>query len=358
MIVPVQKDDDLLLDVGAADVRDGHVRLWWLGQSGFLVQFDGAHLLLDPYLSDSLTAKYANTDKPHVRMTERVIDPARLDFIDVVTSSHNHTDHLDAETLGPLRHANPGMALVIAEVNRGFVASRLQIDPDVPVGLAIGAHVDVGPFRIEAVPAAHEALDPQYVGYVVRCGAWTLYHSGDTVRFEGMADVLRPHAIDVALLPINGRAPERARRRATSTPPRRRRSRTTSARAWPSPATTRCSRSTRQTPRRSSRPAVPSVSAPTSCAAASSGPAARSERRRTASNATVGRLSERRPTPHAGCRGSQQSAFAAGWRVRGATDPRDTTRRSGRDGAPTTSRTPGRPRHGPSAPGPGTCTRR
>ncbi len=209
MIVPYQQDDALLLDVGAADVRDGHVRLWWLGQSGFLAQFDGAHLLLDPYLSDSLTTKYAGTDKPHVRMTERVIDPARLDFIDVVTSSHTHTDHLDAETLGPLRHANPAVALVIPEVNRAFVADRLGVDPAWPVGVGIGESIEVGPFRIEAVPAAHEALDPQYVGYVVRCGAWTLYHSGDTVRHEGMAERLRTHAIDVALLPINGRHPER-----------------------------------------------------------------------------------------------------------------------------------------------------
>jgi L-ascorbate metabolism protein UlaG (beta-lactamase superfamily) len=209
VIVPHQQDDALLLDVAAADVRDGHVRLWWLGQSGFLVQFDGAHLLFDPYLSDSLTIKYANTDRPHVRMTERVIDPARLDFIDVITSSHNHTDHLDAATLGPLRHANPGAVVVIPEVNRSFVADRLGVDPGWPVGLGIGGQVEVGPFRIEAVPAAHEGLEPQYVGYVVRCGAWTVYHSGDTVRYEGMAEVLRPHAIDVALLPINGRAPER-----------------------------------------------------------------------------------------------------------------------------------------------------
>ncbi len=209
MIVPVQRDDDLLLDIGAADVRDGHVRLWWLGQSGFLVQFDGSHLLLDPYLSDSLTAKYAATDKPHVRMTERVIDPARLDFIDVVTSTHNHTDHLDAETLRPLRAANPGLTLVIAETNRAVVAERLRIDPDEPVGLAVGDSTVAGPFTIEAVPAAHEELAPQYVGYVVRCGRWTLYHSGDTVRFAGMADRLRPFAVDVALLPINGRAPER-----------------------------------------------------------------------------------------------------------------------------------------------------
>lgn len=209
MIVPFQQDDALLLDVGASDVSDGQVRLWWLGQSGFLVQFDRAHLLLDPYLSDSLTFKYAATDKPHVRMTERAIDPARLDFIDVVTSSHNHTDHLDADTLGPLRYANPDLTLVIAAPNRTFVADRLQVDPSWPVGLAIGEHAEIGPFRIEAVPAAHETLEPGYVGYVVRCGSWTLYHSGDTVRYDGMADVLGPHRIDVALLPINGRAAER-----------------------------------------------------------------------------------------------------------------------------------------------------
>ena len=209
MIVPFQQDDALLLDVAAADVRDGHVRLWWLGQSGFLVQFEGFHLLLDPYLSDSLTFKYARTDKPHVRMTERAIDPARLDFIDVVTSSHAHTDHLDAETLGPLRYANPALRLVIPEANRDVVAERLRVDPAWPVGLAVGDQVEVGPFAIEAVPAAHEALAPQYVGYVVRCGPWTVYHSGDTVRYDGMADLLTPMAIDVALLPINGRAPER-----------------------------------------------------------------------------------------------------------------------------------------------------
>ena len=116
---------------------------------------------------------------------------------------------LDAGLLRPLLHANPRITLLVAEVNRRFAAERLRIDAAVPVGLSPGEHVDAGPFRIEAVPAAHEALDPQFVGYIVGCGPWTLYHSGDTVRYEGMADVLRPHAIDIALLPINGRAPER-----------------------------------------------------------------------------------------------------------------------------------------------------
>ena len=50
-----------------------------------------------------LTKKYAATDKPHVRMTERVVAPEALRDLAVVTSSHNHTDHLDAETLRAIR---------------------------------------------------------------------------------------------------------------------------------------------------------------------------------------------------------------------------------------------------------------
>ena len=47
------------------------------------------------------------------------------------------------------------------------------------------------------------------IGMVVRAGPWTLYHSGDTVRYDGMADRLAPFGVNLALLPINGRAPER-----------------------------------------------------------------------------------------------------------------------------------------------------
>ncbi len=209
MIEPVLKDAELVEDIRSAARDDGQLRLWWLGQSGFLVQWDGRHLLLDPYLSDSLTKKYEKTDKPHVRMTARAVDPAALDFIDVVTSSHNHTDHLDGETLGPLLQVNKTIVLIVAEANRKFVAKRLGIEESIPVGLAFGQVAYAGPFKIEPVPAAHDDLGPEFVGYIVRCGEWTIYHSGDTLLYKGMAEKLRAYKVDVALLPINGRAAER-----------------------------------------------------------------------------------------------------------------------------------------------------
>jgi L-ascorbate metabolism protein UlaG (beta-lactamase superfamily) len=215
MIEPVLADEAFLADVAAGRASSDGFRLWWLGQSGFLLQWRERHLLFDPYLSESLTKKYAATDKPHVRMTRRVVAPERLDFIDVVTSSHNHTDHLDRDTLVPLLAANPGLALVIPEANRRFVAERLGTPPALPHGLDDRGEIDVAGFRIAAVPAAHEEIDRDaegrchHLGYVVRFGEWAIYHPGDCVLYDGQVERLRPFAVDLALLPINGRAPER-----------------------------------------------------------------------------------------------------------------------------------------------------
>lgn len=215
MIRAVQSYDALLADIHASDRRDGGFRLWWLGQSGFLLQWQGIHVLLDPYLSNSLTKKYSETDKPHVRMTELVIDPARLSFADVIASTHNHTDHLDAETICPILAANPQVKLVVAEANRAFAADRLKIGAGLAIGLDDGTSVEISGVRFSGVASAHETLEcdehgrARFLGYVLHFGDWTVYHSGDTLRYPGMSEKLHPFGVDVALLPINGRAPER-----------------------------------------------------------------------------------------------------------------------------------------------------
>ena len=215
MIKPLQQGADLVADIRRTALQEGGFRLWWLGQSGFLIQWSQQHCLLDPYLSDSLSIKYADTDKPHERISELVIEPDCLDMVDVATSSHNHTDHLDAYTLGPLRAVNPDMQLIIPEANRSFVADRLGCDKNWPMGLSDGAQAGVKGFSFIGVPASHETLDTdtegrhRCMGFVVRFGGWTVYHSGDTLLYDGLVERLQRWEIDVALLPINGRDPAR-----------------------------------------------------------------------------------------------------------------------------------------------------
>lgn len=219
LIQPLLKNDELLADIAAAHSQKAGFHLWWLGQSGFLVQWQGRHLLIDPYLSDSLTKKYAASDKPHVRMTAIPIAPERLDFIDVVTSSHNHTDHLDHETLWPLLRANPQLQMIIPEANRAFVADRLRTDLNWPLGVNDGTTASAADFHFTGLASAHEQLETdehgnyKCLGYLIRFGPWTIFHPGDAVPYDGMAERLLELAdgdvIDLALMPINGRLPER-----------------------------------------------------------------------------------------------------------------------------------------------------
>jgi len=189
--------------------------IWWLGQSGFLIQWNKICVLLDPYLSDSLSKKYANTNKPHVRMSELVIEPHLLDCMDVVTSSHNHTDHLDADTLIPILKTNPAIKFIIPEANRQFVADRVQCAFTFPIGLNDGEMTLQNGISVYGVPAAHNELERddfgncRYLGYVMKFGRWSVYHSGDTLLYDSMVDLLKPFQVDIAFLPINGNDPSR-----------------------------------------------------------------------------------------------------------------------------------------------------
>src|SRR5690348_544702 len=118
-LIPAKiKDEAFITEVERYIHDEKNFYLWWLGQSGFLLLWKGKKVLIDPYLSDSLTKKYASTSKPHIRMSERVVDPELLKDVFIVTSSHNHTDHLDAETLIPVLRNNSNITFIIPEANR------------------------------------------------------------------------------------------------------------------------------------------------------------------------------------------------------------------------------------------------
>ncbi len=204
----LQEMDSLMMD------KD-RIHLWWLGQSGFILQWKGKRILIDPYLSDSLTRKYESSEIPHIRMSELVIKPELLKNISIVTSSHNHTDHLDAETLIPILQNNPGINFLIPEANRDFVSERVNCDNKFPVGLNDGGQVTIDGFTFYGIPAKHNEIERdekgncKYMGYVIQFGNHSIYHSGDTLLFDSLVDMIKPFGVDVALLPVNGNVAER-----------------------------------------------------------------------------------------------------------------------------------------------------
>ncbi|MBY0435912.1 MAG: MBL fold metallo-hydrolase [Cyclobacteriaceae bacterium] len=215
LIKALIKKDDLIEEMDSFLQDRSGFNLWWLGQSGYLLQWNGKRVLIDPYLSNSLTKKYLTTDKPHTRLSELVVQPEKLRNISVVTSSHNHTDHLDAETLMPVLKNNPSIKFVIPEANRNFVTDRVQCDVNFPIGLNDQRSITIDGFTFHGIPAKHNEIERdekgncKFMGYVIEFGGYRIYHSGDTLWFDEMVTILKPFQVDVAILPINGNKPER-----------------------------------------------------------------------------------------------------------------------------------------------------
>jgi L-ascorbate metabolism protein UlaG (beta-lactamase superfamily) len=207
---PVQEPVDRLTVPGAgAD----ELRLWWLGQAGFALRHPGGRVLVDPYLSDGLAAKYAGRVYPHVRLHEAPVDPADLRDVDLVLHTHAHTDHLDPLTVRGLLAGNrPRFAAPRA---RRDVALERNVPVELLDAVDAGERIEVGGTAVTVVPAAHEELtrddegNHHFLGYVIEVGGVRLYHSGDCVPFAGQAELLAGLDVDVALLPVNGRDPER-----------------------------------------------------------------------------------------------------------------------------------------------------
>lgn len=192
--------------------------LAWLGQAGFALRHAGLRLLIDPYLSDHLARKYAGTEFPHTRMMPAPLDAACVSDLDLVLCSHRHSDHADPGALAPLAQANPACRFVVPRAELAAI-TQLGVPQAQLVAVNAGDILRVSKdLEIQVIPAAHETLmvnalgEHHFLGFLLRLGDFTLYHSGDCVVYQGLVERLRQQAVDLALLPVNGRS-ERLRER-------------------------------------------------------------------------------------------------------------------------------------------------
>lgn len=211
MIEPILKGADLLRDIESAAPGPRGLAMWWLGQSGYALKTASGLVYIDLYLSEHLTAKYANSPKPHIRMTAAPIRGHEITNARIVLASHKHSDHLDPGTLPGLFAASLQAKLVLPAALVEH-AVGLGLDRDRLLPMRGDDTLEVDGIHIHALPAAHPEFEytpdsgHAFLGYVIDFGDIRVYHSGDTVVYAGLRDRLIALSPHVALLPINGRA--------------------------------------------------------------------------------------------------------------------------------------------------------
>lgn len=195
---------DIRAQIEQLTVPVGQLALWALGQSGFVFKGGDVVGVIDPYLSNAV----AEAGGPQRRFPPPLA-PVALAQAQVVFATHEHMDHADLATLGPLLAASEAMLVTspqAAELVRGSgVAAERIATP------RLGQRTALAGLHYTAIPAAHYDFEAdaegraRWMGFLIECNGVTVYHSGDTILFDGLLEALAGKAIDLALLPVNGR---------------------------------------------------------------------------------------------------------------------------------------------------------
>ncbi len=172
--------------------------LTYLGHSTVLLEVQGVRLMTDPVLRQGAS---------FLRRVPQADDVHTYTDVDVVLLSHLHHDHLDLPSLKLLGSD----CRIVAPKGAGDWLHRKGFHN--VVELSPGETITHDVMTITATPADHSGRrepfgpDAQAIGYVVESGPACLYFAGDTDLFDGMADLVAPGLLDVALLPVWGWGP-------------------------------------------------------------------------------------------------------------------------------------------------------
>lgn len=170
------------------------MKIFWLGESGFVLDDGHARIIIDPYLSDAMGAQ-----NPENRRRIPLDESFLRKRYDLLLFTHAHADHADPETVAALLSANPDLVLCgppsVLEKLRGQVGSALFVE------LSAGNRLQRGAFMLQAVMAVHS--DPGALGFLVNYENNTIYFSGDTAFLCGLERHI-PEGVDAAFVCVNG----------------------------------------------------------------------------------------------------------------------------------------------------------
>ena len=182
-----------------------NAHLQFLGQTGCLLDTGSHRILVDPYLSDAVADQFGSDLARRVPAPFTAATCPRIDFL---LLTHAHLDHTDPATLAPLLGVQPHIKIFAPYESR-------QILRDLGHNVAEAPPVtwsQIAPaLSCRAVPAAHTEIhrnskgELRDVGYLLKIGAVTIYHAGDTIPHPEIFAALAGEGIDIALLPVNER---------------------------------------------------------------------------------------------------------------------------------------------------------
>ncbi len=178
------------------DADPDGIAVWYLGCNGFVLKSSsGTTLFIDPYLNTG--------DPPRtVRMIPVPFAPTDVAEADAVLATHEHSDHVDGPSQGPLLERTAASfygpdASIDAVREEGWL-DEWDIGPGKLERVSEGDSIRIGDLTVHVEPANDPDADHP-VSYVVEHQAGTFFHAGDA-RPGDFETVGENYDIDVGVL--------------------------------------------------------------------------------------------------------------------------------------------------------------
>ena len=173
------------------------MKIEFLGQAGLLFRANDKLVLVDPYLSNSVSKVQPQNKR------RQPIDEKYLSYTpDIIVITHNHLDHYDKETLVHYLNSEKCVKVlaptsVFYDIKKEFLVSNEYILFD------NGTSVSIDNLVFTAVKAVHS--DEYAIGVIIQSDGKSYYVTGDTLYSEQVFNSLPNKKFTAVFLPINGK---------------------------------------------------------------------------------------------------------------------------------------------------------
>lgn len=208
----------LIAQMDRLEILPGSLAIWGLGQMGVALKGGkGGLIYIDPVLTDVVAIKIPSAAEHFRRAFPPPLEPEQITNARLVLCTHDHLDHTDPLTLGPICHSSLEAQFAAPRwADESF--AEAEIPNDRRLYLSPGVPMNLGEFTITAIPSAHyeiqhtPELGYRFFSYLVEWNGVRFFHSGDTLLTQEYEASLRKlNAPHVVMLAANGRDARRER---------------------------------------------------------------------------------------------------------------------------------------------------